>query len=301
MRKPVKYLLRILLAAALLLLGALFSVYLPAVQRYAKGKIVEYAERATGVKADIGGLSLKFPLRLRLEKVFAGRSDTDTLLYIGQLDADIGLSGVWRKKISVRDLTLREAYFHRKDTLADARLQAKIETLKIGIPEIDWGKKQVRITAFDLKRGDVLWIAGKQEAPADTVASDPPDWSVEIQSLRLDSVRYRMSTETLPQLAAEIGDGEVVNAAVDIGRQQVRADSVAVAGGTCRITTASTSGKRKENGREWNFTRIGFRLNDLYGRGRVWQAALQNLQLTRREGGEIETPSCAWRQSPEKP
>lgn len=289
MRKPVKYLLRILLSAAFLLLGALCSVYLPAVQRYAKGKIVEYAERATGVKADIGTLSLKFPLRLRLEKIFAGRSDTDTLLYIGQLGADIGLSDIWRKKISVRDLSLREACFHRKDTLTDARLQVKIETLKIGIPEIDWGKKQVRIAAFGLKKGDVLWIAGKQVAPEDTVASAPPDWSVEIQRLRLDSVRYRMSTEILPQLAAEIGDGEIVNAAVDISRQQVRADSVVVAGGTCRITTASSSGKKEKDGREWNLSRIGFRLNDIYSRGRVLQTALQDLQLTRREGGEIET------------
>lgn len=283
MRKPVKYLLRILSAVALLFLVALCSVYLPAVQRYAKGKIVEYAERVTGMKADIGVLSLKFPLRLRLEKVFAGRSDTDTLFCVGQLDADIGLSGVWRKKISVRNFSLRDACFYRNDTLADTRLQVKIETLKIEIPEVDWGKRQVRITVFDLKKGDVLRIAGKRETPADTAAGILPDWSVAVQRLRLDSVRCRVRTEALPHLAAEVGSGEIANAAVDMGRRQVQADSVALTDCVFSMRTGSRAEK------EWNLYGIGIRLDDIYSRGSVLRAALRDLHLKRREGGEIET------------
>lgn len=73
-------------------------VYLPVVQKYAKDKTVAYVERHMGLKTEIGNFSLKFPFRVQLDNVFAGKSITDTLLCAGQLRLDIGLSGILKKK-----------------------------------------------------------------------------------------------------------------------------------------------------------------------------------------------------------
>lgn len=73
MRKFFKYLFRTLgvLVALILLLVSL--LYIPAVQRYIKNRVVEYAASRWDMTVGIGKLSLKFPVDLSLERVYAGK------------------------------------------------------------------------------------------------------------------------------------------------------------------------------------------------------------------------------------
>ena len=84
MRKFLKYLLGTILILTALLILSVAMVYLPVVQKYAKDKAVAYVERHMGLKTEIGNFSLKFPFRVQLDNVFAGKSITDTLLCAGQ-------------------------------------------------------------------------------------------------------------------------------------------------------------------------------------------------------------------------
>lgn len=323
-RKLLKYLLRTLLILAVLLLLLPFLAYLPAIQRYAVDKAVAYVERHMGLKAEIGNFSLKFPFRVQLEDVFAGKNDTDTLLCAGQLRLDIGLSGILRKEIAVRNLSFRKICFNYSDTLTGMRLRVRLDTFRLAAPLVSLGKKQAAISGLFLRQGDVLLTGGGRSVEKDTLPGAPLDWTFDLQKLELAEVRYVMNTPSLPSLAAGLGKGTVTNGRVNTGLQQIRVDSVEITAGACRIRTlpegetlSGTAAAEEENaqdtlppwvievgtasvadyafsmgpargkGFELNLSRIGIRLDSVYNRGNTVRAALKDLRVVRREGGEI--------------
>lgn len=322
MRKFFKYLLRTLLVVVILLLLLLFLVYLPVVQRYGKNKAVEYVEAHLGLKAGIGRFSLKFPLRLEMDEVFAGKSFSDTLLYAGRLRLDVGLSGIFHKELSVKQLFLERVKFHQSDTATGMQLKLDVDSIGLEVPLISLGKKRADIRRAILGGGEVWLAGGKEKAEKDTVKKTF-DWTFTLEQLEIAKVRYQMSTESLPFLLAEVGDGKIGGGTVDIGGQFIRVDSVVIREGICRMKTATGKqtevvGEVKEvadssagwvveagmakvadyaftmepeqgPGFELNLSNIGIRLDSVYNRGMVIKASLKDIEVVRQEGGEIDS------------
>lgn len=325
MKKFFKYLFRTILVLIVLLLILPFLIYLPVVQRYAKKKAVEYVERHMDLKADIGNFSLKFPLRVEMDRVFAGRSDSDTLLYVGLLRLDVGLSGIFRKELDVRDLSLGKVYLNQVDTSAGMQLRVDIEALRLSAPSVRLGEKHAVIRSLTLHKGEVVLVGGKRTLEKDTVEKKPLDWVFDLQRLELEKVRYEMNTPSLPVLSAVVGSGAIVNGMVNIGQQWVRVDSVEIGNGECRIKTLASAeesagvtvankvveqdsnspwvveagsvavadyafsmGPELGEGFELELSHIAVRLDSVYNRGSVVRGAIKDLQVIRPEGGEIE-------------
>ncbi|RHV98382.1 hypothetical protein DXA95_01525 [Odoribacter sp. OF09-27XD] len=130
MRKFFKYLFRTLgvLVALILLLVSL--LYIPAVQRYIKNRVVEYAASHWDMTVGIGELSLKFPVDLSLERVYAGKTNTDTLAYLGRLRLDAGIGRLMWGQIAVDDLQLEDVVLNlRNDTTG---MVLKVRTIGSG-------------------------------------------------------------------------------------------------------------------------------------------------------------------------
>lgn len=323
-RKFFKYLLRTVVIVIVFLLILPFSIYLPVVQKYAKNKAVAYIGKQTGIKAEIGNFSLKFPFRVQLENLWAKNNNSDTLFCVGHLSLDIGLSGILKKELAVKDLSIHSVCVDYSDSLTGVHLGGRLETLKLVAPLIKWGEKRITVTDFTLKSGDIRWAGGGNTTEKDTTVAETGDWLLELQKLRLDSIRYTMKTPSLPFLSVQLAEGSLVNGILDLGVQRIKADSVEIRNGACRITTLSGNGNpeaepadvknesgdsatlwsieagsvaladyafsmnaEREKGFELNLSRIGIRLDSVYNRGTTVKAALKHLQVVRREGGEI--------------
>ncbi|MDE5638563.1 MAG: hypothetical protein K2I47_02010, partial [Odoribacter sp.] len=324
MRKFFKYLFRTVGILIVFLLILPFSIYLPVVQKYAKNKAVAYIGKQTGIKAEIGNFSLKFPFRVQLENLWAKKNNSDTLFCVGHLSLDIGLSGIFKKELAVRDLSIHSVCVDYSDSLTGVHLDGRLETLKLVAPLIKWGEKRITVTDLTLKSGDIRWAGGDYTTEKDTTVAETGDWLLELQKLRLDSIRYTMKTPSLPFLSVQLAEGSLVNGILDLGVQRIKADSVEIENGVCRITTSSGNGNpeaepadakkasgdsatlwsieagsvalsdyafsmnvEREKGFELNLSRIGIRLDSVYNRGTTVKAALKHLQVVRREGGEI--------------
>lgn len=81
-------------------------IQIPAVQNYAKGKVVSYLQNKIKTKVEIGKLSLDFPKRLVLENIYFEDQKKDTLFFGGKLRVDIALFKLLSNEVDLSYLEL---------------------------------------------------------------------------------------------------------------------------------------------------------------------------------------------------
>ena len=85
-----------------LILLVYILIQVPAVQNFAKNKVVSYLQNKIKTKVEIGKLSLDFPKRLVLENVYFEDQKKDTLLYGGKLRVDISLFKLLSNEVNIQ-------------------------------------------------------------------------------------------------------------------------------------------------------------------------------------------------------
>lgn len=81
-------------------------IQVPAVQNFAKNKAVAYVQGKIKTRVEIGRLSLDFPKRLVLEKVYFEDQQKDTLLYARKIRVDIALFKLLSNEVNLQYLEL---------------------------------------------------------------------------------------------------------------------------------------------------------------------------------------------------
>ncbi len=89
-----------------LIVLAYILIQLPAVQNYARKKIVAYIHGKIKTKVEIGKLTLDFPKRLVLEHVYFEDQEKDTLFYGGKIRVDISLFKLLSDEVDIQYLGL---------------------------------------------------------------------------------------------------------------------------------------------------------------------------------------------------
>lgn len=318
MKRILKYLSRTLLILLFVLLLIPVLLYIPGVQRYIKNKAVEYVQTHMGLTAGIEKFSLKFPLDLTLEKVFAGKTAEDTLVYVGKLHLDAGLARILFQEVTVRELAVSDIRFYLQNDTTNLRLNVDLERLFLKTGPIRLKEKIVNISMLELAGGKVFFQGASTASPKDTVATAPLAWVFKAEQIRFDRVDYSMRLSAMPWLSAGVGTGRIVNGLVNLAEQRVLVDSVRLGNGLCEIQlggmqttekaesiadTASawtvraghlqvedynfhlTQGTQKKF--ELDLSGIGIKVDSVYNRGTVVLADLTHLQLIRTGGGEI--------------
>ncbi|MEP6684405.1 MAG: AsmA family protein, partial [Parafilimonas sp.] len=99
-----------------LILLVYILIQVPAVQNFAKNKVVAYVQNKIKTKVEIGKLSLDFPKRLVLENVYFEDQKKDTLLYGGKIRVDISLFKLLSNEVDLQYLELNsiKAHIYRK-------------------------------------------------------------------------------------------------------------------------------------------------------------------------------------------
>lgn len=321
MRKVFKYIFRILLGVILLVGLGVILLYLPPVQRFVKNKAVTYAAKKLDMQVQVGNLALKFPLDLTLEEVYVGKTVRDTFAYIGKLHLDVGLKRIFRKELAVKELALNRVKFRLQNDTTGMELSVGLDTLELKADRIDLKNKEINVQELRVATGDIFLRGGKGNEEKDTTAATPFDWKFYLEGLELSQISYNMETPTLPLLSARLERGMISKGEVDIGKQEIDVQTVAVAEGECRIQTAAsetvpetvaeeltdttslwtvkaarvevknyafTLSESSGQHFELNLSNIGIQIDSVYNRGSVVMADLKQLQVIRKEGGRIE-------------
>lgn len=211
-------------------------LYLPPVQDVAKHAAVRYAASQYGMEVSVGRFRLGFPLDLRLEEVYVGEQPGDTLAYLGALCVRVGLGGLWRKQFSVKEFGVERLRFVWGNAGEGLVLDAGVDGLELEVPEVDWGKRRVRVGQMKLRGGAVrMEVENEVEQGEGQEPSEGTDWTIAVKDMVLERVTYRMKAPALSDLDVGVGKARLTDSEVSIGKQMVGVDSVWVAGAWCHM------------------------------------------------------------------
>ncbi|MEO6219056.1 MAG: translocation/assembly module TamB domain-containing protein [Ginsengibacter sp.] len=90
----------------LIIILILILVQVPAVQNFARKKIVSYLEDKLHTKVEIGKLNIDFPTALSLQKIYIEDQSKDTLLYGGEVKVDISMLRLISSDIEIQEISL---------------------------------------------------------------------------------------------------------------------------------------------------------------------------------------------------
>lgn len=114
MKKILRRILKILgwTAAGLiaLIILLLVAIQLPAVQNFARGKVVAWLEKKLGTDVEVGRLSITFPKKVVLENVYFEDQKKDTLFAGGRLAVDLDMFAIIRGKVQLNSIEFEGIY-----------------------------------------------------------------------------------------------------------------------------------------------------------------------------------------------
>ncbi|MEP7251578.1 MAG: translocation/assembly module TamB domain-containing protein, partial [Ginsengibacter sp.] len=89
-----------------LIILVLILIQAPAVQNFARKKIVAYLENKLHTKVAIGKLDIDFPTTLSLQNIYLEDQHKDTLLYGGEVKVDISMFRLIKSDIEIQEISL---------------------------------------------------------------------------------------------------------------------------------------------------------------------------------------------------
>ncbi len=110
----------ILASLIFLIILILILVQLPAVQNFARKKVVSYLENKLHTKVEIGKLDIKFPTALSLQNIYIEDQSKDTLLYGGELKVDLSMFKLLKSDIAIQEISLNNIIAKIKRTPPDS-------------------------------------------------------------------------------------------------------------------------------------------------------------------------------------
>ena len=198
------------LALILLLIGA---VYLPSVQRWAVGRLVQTLEEQTGWEISVEEMRISFPLRLRVNKLLATEG-ADTVLWVSELHTSLPLVPLLNKRLEAPRLELSDALVAMPlDSLNRSRIDARLGRMEAGHVQVDLSSMDIDIAAVSLADGFFAYTQ------VDTTETSEPGPPISIDVNRIDLTRFSSYIHLYPSgihTDAQINSGSVDRLLVEI-------------------------------------------------------------------------------------
>ena len=106
LRRTLKILGWTVVSIIVLLLLVVVLIQVPAVQNFARGKVVAYLQKKLGTKVEIGHLSIAFPKKIVLENIYFEDQKKDTLIAGQRLAVDIAMLKLLHSEVEINDIEL---------------------------------------------------------------------------------------------------------------------------------------------------------------------------------------------------
>lgn len=193
-------------------------VYVPPIQNWVVNKVADEATKGTGLTVTVQRVGLSFPLDLDVRGVVATDAVQDTLLNVHQVIADLDLSQIFKMQIGVDNICLNQGFVDTKTLIAGLAVRGRIGCFQVQAPRgIDLSNRCATLRDISLSDCDITAYIG--DMPADTTASEPIDWKINIHNVDIrdvhavvqtDSmnVEMRLRNSDITQIGADLGTGD---------------------------------------------------------------------------------------------
>ena len=105
-KKILKYTGIVIAALLALIIALVLSLQLPAVQNFAKGKLVNYLEKKIKTKVSLDRVYIGFPNSLVMENLFLKGQKVDTLLFARKLDVGLNIPKLLNNTADITSIDL---------------------------------------------------------------------------------------------------------------------------------------------------------------------------------------------------
>lgn len=227
-RKWLRMALWVLLTPMILFVTLMVLLYVPPVQNLLRKQATAIASEATGMDISVERIDLRFPLNLLVRGVrvvrpadsIAGVQHPDTLLDLESLNVRVQARPLFRGKVEVDDITLKQVAVNSSNLIEGMRVKGVLGRFFLESHGIDLTQEEVIINHASLEDTHVqVLLADTTATPEDTTAT-ALNWKATLHALKLDnvSVELRMPLDSM-NLGARVGHAELADAAVDLKRQ----------------------------------------------------------------------------------
>lgn len=205
MRKTFKWIGIVLLTPILFFMILALLLYSPPVQNWAVRHVASYASEQTGMDIRVSHVNLVFPLDLGIDgiKVIQPNDSLpqvrDTVADIAHIRVDVRLLPLFRKRVEIDGLDLRNVKVNTTNFIHEARIKGNIGRLNLQAHGIDLDAEDVLVNHVMLADAS-LDIELSDTVPPDTTPSTN-FWKINVDQLRL--VRTRLDLH-LPGDTTEI-------------------------------------------------------------------------------------------------
>lgn len=218
----------VLLTPILLFVTLMVLLYVPPVQNLIRKQATAIASEATGMDISVERIDLRFPLNLLVRGVrvvqpvdsIAGMQQPDTLLDLESLNVRVQARPLFRGKVEVDDITLKQVAVNSSNLIEGMRVKGVLGRFFLESHGIDLSKEDAIINNVELDDTHVqVLLADTTATPEDTTAT-ALNWKARLHALKLKnvSVELQMPLDSM-NLSAQVGNAELADAAVDLKKQ----------------------------------------------------------------------------------
>lgn len=191
--------------------GALAALSIPSVQQKAAATAARVLSEKTGIEASVGHFSVRPPLDILLEDVFASNGQGDTLVFLGLLDMRLGIDAL-PDSVSVRHLEMLNLTAHTGELIPSLEIDGKISRLEAGVKSLSLDRLTFPIYDAVLENSDITLKLAESNDTGE--GSDSTTLVIDIRDIVLRNVKFNLEptglelyftkarTSTLVDLAA---------------------------------------------------------------------------------------------------
>ena len=234
-RRP--WLLRVVLALVLLpvvlVLAAVCSLYIPGVLDYVASKALPSVEQSTGMKIDVDRISLRFPLRLRLEGALVlAPESADTMVAVRRFDASVNPLELVRGRIGITSAEALGA-FYQMGAADSLYVGARVDTLSVDDADMTFSLSSINVGSARLAGGRVKLLMGTGGSEKTDTAPSSTDMVIAATRIELARVDYAMNMARYvgadsDYIATDTIAASIAHARLGMGRLHITPDSISI-------------------------------------------------------------------------
>lgn len=212
-------------------------IYMPPVQRWLTDAACSYLAKSTGMKVEVGGIRLRFPLDLDLRDVKVFTNTGDTMAMVRSAVADVRVKPLLDSEVKLNKLRLEQGFY--KMVAPDSSMTLRLRAGLLDVDGRSWAdiaKSRINLNDALLRNGDVTVIMDpwkKKYEPQDSTASQAPPFVVSANHLKLENFRFNLyMLPTIERMGMEVDTLNLEKGIIDLGANRVNWKSITASGGS---------------------------------------------------------------------
>ena len=226
----------------ILFTAALVALAIPSVQQKTASLAAGILSDRTGMQCSVGHFSIRPPLDILIEDVYALSEEGDTLVCAGRIDARIKIRSI-PDSIAVKSLSLKGVTAHTGDFIQGVRIDGKIGSLKARTEALGLKNGIYRIEGGILCDSDIKVTLAENDVAEEDEADSSYVLEFDLVDMELRNLKFALD----PQDINLSIDKARTSALLDIDRncytaREFEADRLSFSAGTFRIPAGNVRG-----------------------------------------------------------